>query len=103
MDDLINKILDIDKQAQEKINQANKKKIEILRTYEVKNQDLTNELDLVEKEKLNNVYEVENQFAQERIKSADEQKQKTLAEFEDIYKQNHEKWEKEIFDNVVAL
>ncbi len=100
MDNIINKIFEIDKQAQSLIDSAEKKKLSMGKQLEKEREELIAGLETKSKEKLENVRKTENEYADGKIAAIDEKKRKTLEEFDEKYNSCHKDWEDNIYKRV---
>ena len=100
MDNIINKIFEIDKQAQRLIDYAEDKEDLMKQALEKEREELIKSLEDKSRERLNNVSKTENEYADGKIAAIDEKKQKTLEEFDEKYNSCHNDWENSIYKRV---
>lgn len=100
MDNIINKIFEIDKQAQRLIDYAEDKEGLMKQALEKEQEELIKSLEDKSRDRLENVSKTENEYADGKIAAIDEKKRKTLAEFDDKYNNCHLSWEDSIYKRV---
>ena len=102
MDEIINKILDIDRQAEERLLQAEKDKTKILneaklQEMKIKENCISRADDRIEKVELS-----EKQGADEQIEKITSEMKAKMADLDKLFNDNKEKWENEIFHRIVG-
>lgn len=102
MDEIINKILDIDRQAEERLLQAEKDKMKILneaklQEMKIKENCISRADDRIEKVELS-----EKQGADEQIEKITSEMKAKMADLDKLFNDNKEKWENEIFHRIVG-
>ena len=102
MENVINRILEIDKDACEKLESAEKQKKQIIsdaKSEEVKiRQEYLKNADI----KITQVDEQEKQIADQKISKIEEEREKDLSRLQSIYEENHISWEQDIFQRIVG-
>ena len=102
MDEIINKILDIDRQAEERLLQAEKDKMKILneaklQEMKIKENCISRADDRIEKVELS-----EKHGADEQIEKITSEMKAKMADLDKLFNDNKEKWENEIFHRIVG-
>lgn len=102
MENVINQILQIDKNACERLEQAKQEKSKILseaklEEIRIREADIKRADDRVEK-----IDEYEKSIADEKIAYIEAEKLKQMAALQGIYDENHLQWEREIFARIVG-
>lgn len=100
MADIISQILDIDKNAREKVARAKEEKKQMLLDAEEERDKIKSQLveraahrlEVIEAQEAQRANEIE-----EELKASADEKIKTI---DDRFEQNHEAWEKEIFERI---
>lgn len=101
MEDIISRIFEIDRQAVELVDSAEKQKEAMGRSLEKEQEELVSKLAGKSREKLEHVNKTENEYADGKIKSIHEAKEKTLAAFNRKYEAEHTGWEEKIYKRVL--
>ncbi|MBR1864058.1 MAG: hypothetical protein IJ806_08235 [Ruminococcus sp.] len=97
--DIISEILETDRQAEEKLEEARNKRSELLKNAEIRAQEI--------KDKAKAEAEA---YRRQRLESAgdagekgtDSPEDRRIEEFKALYEKEHGRWEKEIFDAVIS-
>lgn len=100
--DIITEILETDGLAQEKINEAGVNRLEIMKNAEDKSEKLKSDARAeVEKYRAEKEAEIHKNLSADilKIKTAEQVK---IHEFDKLYEDNHEAWEKEILESILA-
>lgn len=100
MDALLKKIIELDRQAQQRIDSALEKKSDILNDVEKKRMELISELNNESEKKLRHVSETENAYADQKIAAIRSKSNNIIKNLEDAYDKNHVKWENTLYDRV---
>ena len=98
MDEIINKILDIDRQAEERLLQAEKDKTKILNEAKLQEMEIKENCILRADDRIEKVESSEKKSAE---KITLEMKAK-MADLDKLFNDNKEKWENEIFHRIVG-
>lgn len=102
MDNIIKQIIEIDKKASEKTENAKQKKIKELEILEIKKQEIINqwsEKNRNEIETIKNSYEIK---LQEKIKMLEADTYRKISKLKKTYEEKHEYWEQEIFKKIIG-
>ena len=102
MDNVVNEILEIDRKAREKIEEAYKQKDCILLETGEEEQKIKDEYIRRADNRVCKVemYEMEN--ANKKIEVIQQKKEATIAALKEQYEVNHSKWENDIFNNIIG-
>lgn len=102
MDEIINKILDIDRQAEERLLQAEKDKIKILNEAKLQEMKIKENCILRADDRIEKVELSEKQSADEQIEKITSEMKAKMADLDKLFNDNKEKWENEIFHRIVG-
>lgn len=102
MEDLINRIITIEEEAQEVIREAEEKALSIESSAEKKSEFL--EKDILDKaeSKINSIDSLEAEYAENKINGINEKLDRQKKELADRLSQNKEKWVAEILKATLA-
>ena len=98
MENLVDKIVEIDKIASEKVKTAEKKKASALLDIDRRKQDIIDEINKIAVKKLENFEKSEKESAEEEIKNIEAKKLQKTENLKNIYKDNVDGWT----DNLVG-
>lgn len=101
MDDIIKSIIDIDRGASKKLDDAEKKKLEILTKAKAEEEKIISNAIESSKRELERFENEEKKKAEDRINALRSDKDSKIAAMKKSFSLNHEKWSKEIFDAVI--
>ena len=101
MANIINKILEIDENARHRIEDAYKKKSEILCDAEQQEEDIKNDILKRVAGRVEKVEEFEKSNADEKLEKLRNHTNQDISFLDKTYNDNHEKWEKEILNNII--
>lgn len=99
--DIITAILEIDKEASQKLKDTQIRKDAILSEAQVAEKSIKDDIFLAANKKIEKIDEIEKNSAEKKCLEIEENKQREIARFDGIYDNNHEKWESEIFNRVI--
>lgn len=102
MENIINQILKIDEKARQMIADAQKQKQNILDKANDSKGAVKEELMERAKSRLGKVEASEQAHSDEKILEINRIKQEKINKLDKIYNDNHIKWEKEIFNNIIG-
>ncbi len=102
MDEIINKILDIDRQAEERLLQAEKDKIKILNEAKLQEMEIKENCILRADDRIEKVESSEKKSADEQIEKITSEMKAKMADLDKLFNDNKEKWENEIFHRIVG-
>ena len=102
MDEIINKILDIDRQAEERLLQAEKDKTKILNEAKLQEMEIKENCILRADDRIEKVELSEKQSADEQIEKITSEMKAKMADLDKLFNDNKEKWENEIFHRIVG-
>lgn len=101
MDNLINKIIDIDQNARLKLEKAYEQKKSILLDGEKQEEQIKSKVCIKIDDRVIKVEAFEKKEADEKIEKISIKTEDTIKELNDIFENNHEKWENDIFMNII--
>ena len=102
MENVINKILQIDKEACQRVEQAKQEKIQILSEAKIEETRIKEEHIKRADDRIDKVDEHEKSLADEKITKIEAEKQQKLAALQTLYDQNHTIWEQDIYRRIVG-
>ena len=102
MDQLITEVLKIDKIAQEKIKSAKDENSKILRNIAKKKQDIIETMKNKANQKLSDFEKYEIESFEEQISMLEKKHKSNLKILEQTYKENFNKWVKDIISNTLS-
>ena len=102
MDEIINKILDIDRQAEERLLQAEKDKTKILNEAKLQEMEIKENCILRADDRIEKVESSEKKSADEQIEKITLEMKAKMADLDKLFYDNKEKWENEIFHRIVG-
>ncbi len=102
MDQLITEVLKIDNIAQEKIKSAKNKNRDILKNINRKKQDIITSMKNEANQKLSDFEKCELESFEEQISILEQKYQSDQKTLEKIYKENCNKWIKDIVSNTLS-
>ena len=102
MDQLITEVLKIDNIAQEKIKSAKNKNRDILKNINRKKQDIITSMKNEANQKLSDCEKCELESFEEQISILEQKYQSDQKTLEKIYKENCNKWIKDIVSNTLS-
>ena len=102
LDEVINRILEIDHNAAERLELAHKKKQEILN--EAKLEEIKIKENCIKRadNRIAKVEEFEKQEADEKINEINLQKQTKISKLDELFNSNQAQWKNEIFHRIVG-
>ncbi len=101
MENLINRILEIDESAKKKLDDAYKKKSEILCDAEKQEEQIKEDVLRKVNGRVEKVEEFEKSNADEKLAELAKKTAEEIAVLDQSYNENHEKWEDEIYRNII--
>ena len=102
MMDIISEILETDKLAEEKLEQALKKRSELLAECEKQTEKIKADAKTRTENYRKELSEKSGSDAGERESRLKESEKAKIEEFEELFKKNHEAWEKEIVSSIIG-
>ncbi|MCX7658790.1 MAG: hypothetical protein N2Z57_08950 [Oscillospiraceae bacterium] len=102
MDNIINKIIEIDDEACRRVEDAEEKKKQIISQAKIEAAGIKEEHKKRADEKLIKVEECEKSVADEKIAKIENEKQEKIKALQKIFDDNHLAWEQEIFKRIVG-
>ena len=103
MDEINKEVIAIDKEAAEKLEEANRMKDEVLKKQlQEENQELKKKIHDRAQMHLDSVRSIEQKHAVEAIAQIDADKDKALAVLQKVYEQNHQVWEDDLYNRVLG-
>ena len=103
MDEIIREIIEIDKTASKKLEEAERLKDEVIRLQiEQENNKLRQTMQKKVENRLRLIREAEENYAAEKIEAINKIKEEQLQSLKECYEQNHESWESDLFSRVIS-
>lgn len=101
MVNIINRIIEIDTIAQQRLDEAHKLKeavkVQVLEKAEQTSTLISEKADM----RISRIEEIETQYAKDKMDKIKAENQQSLSRLEENYNKNHEQFEKEILDNII--
>lgn len=101
MNNIINRIIEIDKKAKDLISYADKQNEELIESVEKEKKELISNMAKESKEKLETVRKTENEYADSKIQKLIEEKLEAIDKLNQAYEENHQEWEDKIFKRML--
>lgn len=103
MDEIIKEIIEIDKAASKKLEEANRLKDEVVKLQiEQENHALRLKMQKKVENRLRLVREAEEKYASEKIETIHHIRQQQMDALKNCYEKNHKAWEEELFHRVIG-
>lgn len=103
MDEIIREIIEIDKTASKKLEEAKRLQEEIVKLQiEQENNELRKAMQKRVENRLRLVREAEEKYAAEKIEAVNKTKEQQMEALKKCYEQNHEAWENDLFCRVIG-
>lgn len=102
MDDIIKSIIDIDRGASKKLEDAEKEKLKIISGAKAEEEKIVQEAIENSKRELERIENEEQQKAEEKIAQLENEKNAKIAAMRKSFDENSEKWCSEIFRAVIS-
>ncbi len=102
MDKVIEQILDIDREAQQRIDDAQKQGVSLEEELQKEKETLLKQLADHSQEKLQTVYDTEHAYAKTKMEAIESHKRETLQKLNEEYENNHLKWEQALYERTLA-
>ena len=102
MEDLINRILEIDENARKRLQKAYDEKAHTINSAEKQEEDIRTEVLKRVDGRLEKVEEVEKATADEKIEIIQKDKENLISMLDDKYNANHKNWEENIINNIIS-
>ena len=102
MEELINRILEIEEQAQEVVRASRRASSELEERINSDTMRLKNEIDKKKSEKNASLVQLEEEGAEEKISAINAETEKAMANLEETYRQNKDKWVNDIVKGVIG-
>ncbi len=102
MDNIINKILEIDRQSDEKIEAARKQSEDIKKQADSEGEKIR--LDCIERadKRIEKVEENEKKHAEETISGLNAEKQSKIDALDKLFNESHDNWKNEIVKSIIG-
>lgn len=100
--DIISEILETDKLAEEKLEQALRQRSEMLAECEKKTEQIKKDAKIKAENYRKELSEISDSDADARASELKESEQAKIKGFEELYDKNHEAWEKEIISSITG-
>ena len=101
MENLVDKIIEIDKIAEEKMKVAEKENAAFMRQIDQRKQEIINEIDKSAEAKLKSFEKAEKSSADEEIAKLEQEKQQAIQKLQAIYQDHHEQWTDELVNRIL--
>lgn len=101
MDDIIKKIIEIDRRACDKKKQAENKKLEEINNIQKIKDDIINKWNKKNTKEIENIKLEQEKFIKQQLEIIENKKQQKIDNLNKIYIKEHEKWESEIFKSII--
>ena len=101
MENLINRILEIDEDAKKKLDNAYKKKSDILCDAEKQEDQIKEDVFKKVNGRVEKVEEFEKSNSDEKLAELAKKTEDEIAALDKTYNENHDKWEDEIYRNII--
>ncbi len=101
MDDIIKKIIEIDKKACYKKKQAENKKLEEINNIKKIKDDIINKWNKKNTKEIENIKLEQEKSIKQQLEIIENKKQQKIDNLNNIYIKEHEKWELEIFKSII--
>lgn len=102
MENIINRILEVDQEAEKRLIQAENKKKQMLADARMERQKLKEETLKKEQDKLGRAENAESFEAQAKISRIQQEQEDKIRRLEEIYERNHENWEREMMEQILS-
>ncbi len=103
MDEIIREIINIDKEASRKLEEAERMKDDVLKNQIIEeNKELRRRMKERAKMHLDRVRETEQKHADEKNAAITAQKEAELAALKKAFEENHQAWEDDLFNRVLG-
>lgn len=103
MIELINAILELDKEAQNKLKSANDESIAIRNAAVIEEAKIRQDFTERITRRINKVRETEDEYLAQQMAELDEAKSKQLATLDSVFNSKLQLWEDEIFNRIVGV
>ncbi len=100
MDNIIKQIVEIDRLARHKLDEAKLSKQEKLKELETQQKQIRDDLHARAERRLRIFRETERKFTDEQAVAIEEEKQRKIAALDELYEKNHLDWEAEILKRI---
>ena len=101
MEDIIRSIIDIDRDAEQKLEDAEKEKLRIINEAKLRSEQIVSAAVEEAKSRLAAIEEEKKQSTDERLAELEEQKNRSIEELKNSFKKNADVWCDEIFAAVI--
>lgn len=102
MANIINQILEIDKLAVEKLDEANRHKSDVLLEIEKMKTQKNDELQEQATSRIEKAREVEKAYAQSKIEKIKQNNDKLIDSLNENYERHHLQWEEDIISSIIG-
>ncbi|HIZ56385.1 MAG TPA: hypothetical protein H9671_09340 [Firmicutes bacterium] len=101
MEEIIHKLIEIDRTAESLLQQAQAEKESALLEIEEERKHWLQEISAKAQKKIETFEQVEKQAATEQVIALEQKTQSALQAFDRLFKEHHNQWEQEIFDRII--
>ena len=102
MDNIISRIIELDRQSDARIKEAQEEKERIISDARNEAVEIRNASIEHSKKHINNVEDVERKAAEIKINQLNSEKEKKIAEYNKIFEVNHQQWENEFVERIIG-
>ena len=103
MENIIASILEIEQNAKERLEEAEKKKNQLIADAKAEQEKLIKEKIKEADEKLNKMSMDEQKKAEEKLAEIEENTKKEISRLDNVFEKSRKKWEDEIFSAIVNI
>ena len=103
MDEIIKEIINIDKEASRKLEEAERMKDDVIKNQiTAENKELRHKMRERAQMHLNRVREIEQAHADQKIASINAQRDSELAAIKKVFDEKHQAWEDDLYNHVLG-
>lgn len=102
MENIITSILEIEQNAQKRLEEARQKKDEMIAEAEAEKEKIIGEKIKEAEDRIRRIGLDEKRKTDEKLAEIEQRKNDEIKRLDGIYEKNHAEWEKDIFDAVIA-
>lgn len=101
MENLVDKIIEIDKVAEEKMKVAEQDNVALMQQIEQRKQEIIDEINKNAKEKLNDFESAQQATAQEEMSKLEQEKEQAIEKLQKIYQDQHDHWTDQLVERIL--
>ena len=102
MDKIIEALLEIDREAQQRIDEAHRQEGSLEEELQREKQEMLRQLSDRSQQKLQTVLHTEHEYAAGKIREIEQHKVQVLQKLDKIFQDNHQQWEQILYDRVLG-